>query len=72
MYSSLRMERDTRDYEGILMTTEEEDMFIALDSLLSLISHREHAGLSKQTIKDLDLVIPRLRWMTDNIIRNRP
>ncbi len=72
MYSSIRMERDTRDYEGILMTTEEEDMFIVLDSLLSLIRYREKSGLSEQSIKDLDLVLPRLRWMTDNIIRNRP
>lgn len=44
-----------------------EDLLIECDAWLSLIRHRELHGLSEQTIRDLDDLLPRLRKATDNI-----
>jgi hypothetical protein len=47
------------------------DLLIAADSLLSLIRYRERQGLSPQTIRDLDDLLPPLRRETVRIIADR-
>lgn len=44
-----------------------ENLLIKCDSLLSLIRYRERHGLSEQTIRELDELLPRLRMATNEI-----
>ena len=53
------------------MSSDVENLLIRCDSLLSLIRHRERFGLSEQTIRDLDELIPKLRRETDAIIKTQ-
>jgi hypothetical protein len=46
-----------------------DDLLIRCDSLLSLIRYRESSGLSEQTVRDLDELLPKLRPVTDDIVR---
>jgi hypothetical protein len=47
------------------------ELLMQCDSLLSLIRYRESAGLSEQTVRDLDALLPPLRARTDEINRER-
>lgn len=49
----------------------DDDLLIEADSLLSLIRYRESRGLSRDTIRDLDDILTRLRPRTDEIIKER-
>jgi hypothetical protein len=48
----------------------DDDLLIQADSLLSLIRYREAAGLSQQTIRDLDSFLGRLRRRTAETVRS--
>lgn len=48
---------------------DDRELLIQCDSLLSLIRYRERAGLSEQTVKDIDALLPHLRRRTDDLIR---
>lgn len=48
---------------------DDRSLLIWCDSLLSLIRYRERKGLSEQTIRDLDGLLPALRYRTDELTR---
>lgn len=53
--------------------TEDEDLLLQCDSILSLILHRNPSQISELNRQDIETLLPRLRKRTDEISkRNRP